>query len=146
VPFVAKLYFRWVGGLLTDAGKTPGPDGVRAWLKAGKLVCAFLVSVCASIGYGYSFWGIFATSHRGSARPIPRCVLRFEYLRKWTGEKPRYRPSGRKSCQLVAEGKISAEERPGASRCTQPLCTIRSDPGREHDAHAARLSCSSAPR
>ena len=59
-PFIAKLYLKWIGGLLTAEEKTAGINGMRAWLSAGNLICAFLLSLCAWFGYGYSFWGIFA--------------------------------------------------------------------------------------
>jgi hypothetical protein len=60
IPFITKLYLKWIGGRLTDAEKTPGMEGVRAWLQGGNLVCAVVLSVCAWLGLGFSFWSVLA--------------------------------------------------------------------------------------
>ena len=60
VPFLAKLYHRWIGGHVTDAEKAPGMEGIRVWLGGGNLICAVLIALCAAIGFGCSFWGILA--------------------------------------------------------------------------------------
>src|SRR6516165_8225176 len=35
VPFVVRLYRKWIGGQLSGVEKLPGRDGVRAWLTPG---------------------------------------------------------------------------------------------------------------
>jgi hypothetical protein len=60
VPFVINLYQRWVGNRLSEAEKSAGMDGLRAWLRGGSLICALCIALFACIGYGYSFWGILA--------------------------------------------------------------------------------------
>ncbi len=60
VPFLARLYLKWICGQLTEAEKNPGVDGVRAWLRGGNLACALFLSVCAWQLFGYSFWGVLA--------------------------------------------------------------------------------------
>src|SRR5262245_60394148 len=37
VPFVVKLYRKWLGNQLTDDERAPGVAGVRAWLRGGNL-------------------------------------------------------------------------------------------------------------
>jgi hypothetical protein len=60
VPFLLNLYLKWIAGHLTETEKAGGMDGVRAWLRGGNLVCAFVISLCAWLGFGYSFWGMLA--------------------------------------------------------------------------------------
>ena len=54
VPFIARLYHKWIGAHLTVAEKLPGIDGMRAWLTSGNVFCAVLIPVCISINFGYS--------------------------------------------------------------------------------------------
>jgi hypothetical protein len=56
IPFLAKLYLKWIAGQVTDAEKAHGMEGIRAWLRGGNLLCAVLISLCLWIGFGYSFW------------------------------------------------------------------------------------------
>ena len=60
VPFIAKLYGKWIGGHLTEAEKLPGIDGVRAWLGVGNVICAGLIPICVWQVFGYSPIGIWA--------------------------------------------------------------------------------------
>jgi hypothetical protein len=60
VPFLVKLYRKWLGNQLTDEERAPGVAGVRAWLGGGNLIVALLISVFAAVGFGYSFWSIGA--------------------------------------------------------------------------------------
>jgi hypothetical protein len=60
VPFVIRLYLKWIGGHLTDAEKLPGIDGVRAWLGVGNVICAGLIPICVWQVFGYSPIGIWA--------------------------------------------------------------------------------------
>ena len=62
IPFLAKLYFKWIGGQLTEAEKAPGMAGVRAWVRGGNLFCAVAIPVCAFIGFGCSPWGVLAVT------------------------------------------------------------------------------------
>ena len=56
IPFLAKLYLTWIAGAVTDAEKTPGIEGIRAWLRGGNLLCVVLISFCLWLGFGYSSW------------------------------------------------------------------------------------------
>ncbi len=61
VPFVVRLYRKWIGGHLTDAEKLPGAAGVRAWLGVGNIICASLIPICVWQVFGYSpigFWAL----------------------------------------------------------------------------------------
>ena len=66
VPFVIRLYRKWIGGHLTEAEKLPGIDGVRAWLGVGNVICAGLIPLC--------IWGVFGIS------PVPMLALTFGLL------------------------------------------------------------------
>jgi len=59
VPFLAKLYLTWIAGATTEEEKAPGIAGVRAWLRAGNLVCAVLIALCLWAGFGYAFLSPF---------------------------------------------------------------------------------------
>jgi hypothetical protein len=124
VPFVAKMYFKWVGGLVTEQEKTPGADGVRAWLKAGNLICALLLSLCASFGYGYSFWGIFAVC---VAALLAYPAVRFAFQSAPAAEVPKEAPSPEreKIVKLAAEGKITAEESTALLNALAPAAKSR---------------------
>lgn len=60
IPFVVKLYLKWIGGKVTEAEKRPGIEGVRAWLQGGNLPCAILIAVGGWLGFGFSFWSLVA--------------------------------------------------------------------------------------
>ena len=110
LPFVVRLYGKWVGGHLTDAEKLPGMNGVRAWLGVGNIICAVLLPICLWRVFGVSFFGAGAlmfglllaypllnmASH--SARPAP--PLPVEDL---SNERE-------KVLQLLEDGRITADE------------------------------------
>ena len=57
VPLALRLFNKWTGPALTEAEKAPGGVGVRAWLGAGHITLAVLVSLGLWWGgYGISFW------------------------------------------------------------------------------------------
>jgi len=58
VPLVVRLYCKWLGEATTEAEKAPGRTGLRAWLSPANLALAFGISLCAWLGYGYSFWAL----------------------------------------------------------------------------------------
>ncbi|HEV2691526.1 MAG TPA: hypothetical protein VG347_01380 [Verrucomicrobiae bacterium] len=60
VPFVTRLYRKWIGGQLTAVEKSPDMDGVRAWLGVGNILCAGLIPLCIWQAYGISPVGIYA--------------------------------------------------------------------------------------
>ena len=59
-PFAIRLYRKWTGPHLTDNEKLTGVEGVRAWLGPGNVILALLISLCAWLGYDYSFWAVLA--------------------------------------------------------------------------------------
>ena len=124
VPFIAKLYFKWVGGLVTEQEKSPGPDGLRAWLEAGNVICALLISVCAWLGYGYSFWGIFAVCIAGLLA-YPAVGFAFHSAPAGEPAKEEQSPEREKILKLLAEGKISAEESTALLNALAPAAKSR---------------------
>ena len=109
VAFVAKLHFKWIGGLSTEQGKMPGPDGLRAWLSAPNLSCALLLSLCASFGYDYSFWGVFALAVVAlAAYPAVHFATGVVPPPTVTQEPPS--PERERILKLLEEGKITAQE------------------------------------
>ena len=60
IPFLTKLYLKWLCDQLTEAEKNSGMEGVRTWLRGGNLFCALFLSLCAWQLFGYSFWGVLA--------------------------------------------------------------------------------------
>jgi hypothetical protein len=111
VPLVIKLYRGWIGGHVTEAEKSTGAAGIRAWLSPASLVLALLVSICAENGFGYSFLSVLALTILAllaypvlmtltRPEPSPAPVERAENL---TAERE-------KVLSLLEAGKISAEE------------------------------------
>jgi hypothetical protein len=60
VPFVTRLYRKWIGSHLTEAEKLPGIAGVRAWLGVGNIICAVLIPICVWAISGFSPFAIMA--------------------------------------------------------------------------------------
>ncbi|MCE5230345.1 hypothetical protein LLG95_12240 [bacterium] len=60
-PFAAKLYYKFGRKILSDAEKTPGLAGVRAWLSLTNVAAALIIATTAFIGsYEFcSFWLVF---------------------------------------------------------------------------------------
>jgi hypothetical protein len=110
VPFVIRLYRKWIGGQLTEVEKLPGVDGVRAWLGVGNVICASLIPICIWLVFGYSPIGIWALTFGAllaypllnmasdSAQPTPAAPA--EDLSK----------EREKVLQLLETGKISAAD------------------------------------
>ena len=110
LPFLARLYRKWIGGHLTDAEKLPGIDGVRAWLGVGNVICAGLIPICVWQVFDYSpigFWALtfgallvypLLNMASDSAQPAP--VVPVEDL---SSERE-------KVLQLLETGKISAAD------------------------------------
>ncbi len=110
VPFIVRLYHKWIGGQLTDAEKLPGMDGVRAWLGFGNLICAMLIPICAWRTFGVSLPAMFALTF-GLLLAYPVFNL--------ASAAPQPAPAGptddlsaerEKVLQLLEAGKITADE------------------------------------
>jgi hypothetical protein len=110
VPFVIRLYRKWIGGHLTEAEKLPGIDGVRAWLGVGNIICAALISFCV--------WQAFGIS------PLPMLTLTFGAVLAYpllnmashpaqpapVGPSEDLSTEREKVLQLLETGKITADE------------------------------------
>ena len=110
IPFVVRLYRKFIGGWLTDAEKLPGMDGIRAWLGVGNLLCATLIPVCVWLLFGVSLAALFALTfglvlvypvfNLVSAAPQPAPAAPAEDL---SAERD-------KVLRLLEAGKITADE------------------------------------
>ena len=110
VPFVVRLYRKWIGGHLTDAEKLSGRDGVRAWLSVGNVICAALIPFCVWLAFGVSLAVLFALTfglvlayplfNLATAAPLPATAAPPEDL---SNERE-------KVLQLLEAGKINADE------------------------------------
>jgi hypothetical protein len=110
VPFVVRLYRKWIGGQLSGVEKLPGRDGVRAWLTPGNLICAILIPICAWLVFKVSLPAMFALTfglllaypvfNMASAAPQPAPAAPAEDL---SAERE-------KVLRLLEAGKITADE------------------------------------
>lgn len=53
VPFVTRLYVKWIGGKMTPAERAGGAVGVRAWLSPSNVIMAIVVAVMAWLVFDY---------------------------------------------------------------------------------------------
>ena len=110
VPFIVRLYRKWIGGHLTEAEKLPGAAGVRAWLGAGNIICASLIPICVWQVFGYSpigFWALtfgallaYPVFNLATDSARPAAAVPVEDLSK----------EREKVLQLLEAGKISAAD------------------------------------
>ncbi|MGA3171343.1 MAG: hypothetical protein ABSE62_10035 [Chthoniobacteraceae bacterium] len=111
IPFAAKLYLGWIGGKLTEAEKTPGAVGFRAWLTPTNLALALCVSLCAAKALDYSFAGILLLTV-GALAAYPLITT----LTRAAPEQPSAVPTENltaereKVLSMLDAGKITAEE------------------------------------
>lgn len=110
MPFLTRLYRKWIGGHFTDAEKLPGMDGVRAWLGVGNLICAALIPICAWRTFDISLPLLYALTF-GLLLAYPIFNL--------ASASPQIAPAGpvedlsderEKVLQLLEAGKITADE------------------------------------
>jgi len=109
LPFLLRLYRKWTEGVLTENEKLPGMDGIRAWLSPGNLICCFMISFCAWLGFNYSFWGAIMLT-LGSCALYPILNSWGEPLSAPVAEKEDLSREREKVLQLLEAGKINAEE------------------------------------
>jgi hypothetical protein len=108
IPFLFKLESHE----LSDEEKATGWDGVRAWVQGGNLICCLGISVCAWLGFGYTFWGVLALTLGVLVAP-PLLNL---FARSSAAAPPLARPAGdlpaerEKVLKLLEDGKITAVE------------------------------------
>ena len=110
IPFVIKLYLKWVGGGQTPAEKLPGAEGLRAWLGIGNVLFAALIPVFAWLGYGYSAWNVAALTFGALLIcPLVNTVTAFLQPEK-TAPGPVVSPERERVLKMLDEGKINATE------------------------------------
>lgn len=113
VPFVVRLYRKWIGGDLTEAERRPDLDGVRAWLGAGNIICALVIPVCALVRFDLPFG-------EGLTFVLGLLLLLVAYpVLNWACHSPKPATADpgedlsnerEKVLQLLEAGKINAEE------------------------------------
>ena len=109
IPFLIKLYQRWIGNRLSDAEKAPGMESIRAWLSGGNLFCALFIAILASISYSYSFWGVLALTIMALlAYPILNMASTSFQPPPVKTDVPS--PERERVLRMLDEGKITAEE------------------------------------
>jgi hypothetical protein len=110
LPFVTRLYLKWIGGRLTEAEKLPGIDGVRAWLGVGNVICAVLLPICLSFIYGVSLSALLALTF-GLLLAYPLLNMASQSAQPASAAQPEDLSSEReKVLQLLEAGKITADE------------------------------------
>src|SRR5690606_18323659 len=62
VPFVVRLWSKWVQANLTEEERTPGAVGWRAWFRGGNVIAALLIAVLAWYGFHLSLPLMFLTT------------------------------------------------------------------------------------
>jgi hypothetical protein len=109
IPFTVKLYLKWINGRLTDAEKTTGMDGVRAWLQGGNLICAALLALCAWLGFGYSFWSVLVLTLMAL---VIHPLLNFATVTTGPSKTPEenFSQDRDRVLKMLDEGKINAHE------------------------------------
>ena len=107
VPFIVRLFQKWIGGKRTEQEQASGAAGFRAWILSGNLVCCVFIPLFAWLGFGYSFWGLLAlTMGLVLAYPVSIMIISGD-------ESPRYddiSDEREKVLSLLEQGKITPEE------------------------------------
>jgi hypothetical protein len=110
IPFITRLYLKWIGGRLTEAEKLSGIDGVRAWLGVGNIICAVLIPVCVWQLFGISLFAMLALTF-GLLLAYPLLNMASQSAQPASAAPAEDLSSEReKVLQLLEAGKINAEE------------------------------------
>jgi hypothetical protein len=109
VPFLVNLYLKWIAGHLTEAEKASGMEGVRAWLRGGNLVCALVISLCAWLGFGYSFWGMLALTLM-ALLAYPLLNMASDSFKPVEPKTDNLSPERERVLKMLDDGKITASE------------------------------------
>lgn len=110
LPFVTRLYLKWIGERLTEAEKIPGIEGVRAWLGVGNVICATLIPICVWFVYGVSLSALLALTF-GLLLAYPLLNMASQSAQPAAAAQPEDLSSEReKVLQLLEAGKITADE------------------------------------
>jgi hypothetical protein len=111
VPFAIRLFNKWTGPLLTEAEKVRGSEGFRAWLGVRNVSLAVLISLCAWLGYGYSFWAMLVvTAGLVLAYPIFTTIDRAAGLVTPPPPPVDLTNERQRVLKLLEDGKITADE------------------------------------
>ena len=109
VPFVTKLYLKWVCSRTTAEEKAPNMMGVRAWLSTSNCASAILISIFGWLGFGYSVFGIFILTMLALlAYPIVNTASQNPHPEEI--QKEDLTVEREKILKMLEDGKITAEE------------------------------------
>ncbi|MGV3532536.1 MAG: SHOCT-like domain-containing protein [Chthoniobacteraceae bacterium] len=113
VPFVVRLWSKWVQGNLTEAERSPGAVGWRAWFRGGNIIVALLVAVLAWKGFMISL-PLMLLATFGALAVYP-AILSASETPASSAEPPPYPADNlsterEKVLSMLEAGKISAEE------------------------------------
>lgn len=109
VPFLAKLYLKWVRGRLTEPEKEDGQKAIQAWFSGGNLVCVFLIAFWGMLGFGYSFIGLLVL---GVAALLlyPIITLTTQPVGPVSDSAESLTEERERILKMLEDGKINAEE------------------------------------
>ena len=113
VPFIVRLWSKWVQGNLTEEERSPGAVGWRAWFRGGNIVVALIIAVLAWKGFMIPL-PLMLLATFGALAVYP-AILSASETAAPSAEPPPY-PADNLSAErekvlsLLESGKISAEE------------------------------------
>ncbi len=114
VPYVIMLYRKWIGNHLTEQEKIPGMDGIRAWLRAGNLICCFGMAFCA---WRYLHYPPIITTFVkvliltiGGLLVYPVLNMLSHFVNRQTAGKEDLGHASEKILELLEQGKITPQE------------------------------------
>jgi len=113
VPFLVRLWSKWVQGNLTEEERSPGAVGWRAWFRGGNIVVALLIAVLAWKGFMISL-PLMLLATFGALAVYP-AILSASETPASSAEPPPYPADNlsterEKVLSMLEAGKISAEE------------------------------------
>lgn len=113
VPFLVRLWSKWVQGNLTEAERSPGAAGWRAWFSGGNIIVALIISFLAWQGFQISLpLMLFATL--GALAMYPAILSASETSGSATDHPSRMDDSladeREKILSMLENGKITAAE------------------------------------
>ncbi|MGV3534080.1 MAG: SHOCT-like domain-containing protein [Chthoniobacteraceae bacterium] len=113
VPFIVRLWSKWVQGNLTEAERSPGAVGWRAWFSGGNIIAALIIAVLAWKGFMISL-PLMLLATFGALAVYP-AILSASETPASSSEPPPYPVDNlsterEKVLSMLEAGKISAEE------------------------------------
>ena len=114
VPLALRLWNKWTGKSLTDAERLPTGESLRSWFGGTNVSLILLVSLCAWLGLGVSFWAVLILT--GAAVAVYPLVNMMSQSGQPAGQPPPpvpvedLAPQRERVLKMLEEGKVTAEE------------------------------------